>query len=161
LKTFNALCVCLQYKHPRSMKRVIRSDKRVTLLLLLWSHKCDHGAEPRSHIIATSTVKGLNTVDVQALHAHFLHEILQYTGKSNIYTYTFYNQVCKSSDTSVDTHTHTVTHTHTHTHTNTHTYTNTHTHIYKHTHSHIQNHTCTCAQVYSSAMSFLRNCGTV
>jgi hypothetical protein len=59
LKTLNALCVCLQYKHPRSMKRVIRSDKPVTLLLLLWSHKCDFGAEPRSHIIATSAVKGL------------------------------------------------------------------------------------------------------
>jgi hypothetical protein len=26
-KTLNAPCVCLQYKHPRSMKRVIRSDK--------------------------------------------------------------------------------------------------------------------------------------
>jgi hypothetical protein len=41
------------------MKRVIRSDKPVTLLLLLWSHKCDFGAEPRSRIIATSVVKGL------------------------------------------------------------------------------------------------------
>jgi hypothetical protein len=41
------------------MKRVIRSDKPVTLLLLLWSHKCDIGAEPRSRIIATSAVKGL------------------------------------------------------------------------------------------------------
>jgi hypothetical protein len=61
LKTLNALCVCLQYKHPRSMKRVIRSDKPVTLLLLFWSHKCDNGAEPRSRIIATSAVKGLNT----------------------------------------------------------------------------------------------------
>jgi hypothetical protein len=30
------------------------------LLLLLWSHKCDFGAEPRSRIIATSAVKGLN-----------------------------------------------------------------------------------------------------
>jgi hypothetical protein len=59
LKTLNALCVCLQYKHPRSMKRVIKSDKPVTLLLLLWSHICDFGAEPRSHIIATSAVKGL------------------------------------------------------------------------------------------------------
>jgi hypothetical protein len=58
LKTLNALCVCLQYKHPRSMKRVIRSDKPVTLLLLFWSHKCDIGAEPRSRIIATSAVKG-------------------------------------------------------------------------------------------------------
>jgi hypothetical protein len=59
LKTLNALCVCLQYKHPRSMKIVIRSDKPVYLLLLLWSHKCDFGAEPRSRIIATSAVKGL------------------------------------------------------------------------------------------------------
>jgi hypothetical protein len=51
LKTLNTLCVCLLYKHPRSMKRVIRSDKPVTLLLLFWSHKCDNGAEPRSRII--------------------------------------------------------------------------------------------------------------
>jgi hypothetical protein len=35
------------------------SDKPVTLLLLLLSHKCDFGAEPRSPIIATSAVKGL------------------------------------------------------------------------------------------------------
>jgi hypothetical protein len=41
------------------MKRVIRSDKPVTLLLLLWSHKCDIGAEPRSRIIVTLAVKGL------------------------------------------------------------------------------------------------------
>jgi hypothetical protein len=61
LKTLNALCVCLQYKHPRSTKRVIRSDKPVTLLLPFWSHKCDIGAEPRSRIIATSAVKGLNS----------------------------------------------------------------------------------------------------
>jgi hypothetical protein len=61
LKTLNALCVCLQYKHPRSMKRVIRSEKPVTLLLLFWSHKCDIGAEPRSSIIATSAAKGLNS----------------------------------------------------------------------------------------------------
>jgi hypothetical protein len=59
LKTLNALCICPQYKHPRSMKRVIRSDKPVTLLLLFWSHKCNFGAEPRSRIIATSAVKGL------------------------------------------------------------------------------------------------------
>jgi hypothetical protein len=58
LKTMNALCVCLQYKHPRSIERVIKSDKPVTLLLLLWSHKCDFGAEPRSCIIATSAMKG-------------------------------------------------------------------------------------------------------
>jgi hypothetical protein len=40
------------------MKRVTRSDKPDTLLLLLWSHKCDFGAEPRNRIIATSAVKG-------------------------------------------------------------------------------------------------------
>jgi hypothetical protein len=62
VKTLNALCVCLQYKRPRSMKRVIRSDKIVTLLLLFWSHKCDLSAEPRSRIIATSAVKGLKSV---------------------------------------------------------------------------------------------------
>jgi hypothetical protein len=56
LKTLNALCVWLQYKHPRSMQRVIRSDKPVTLLPLFWSHKCEFGAEPRSRIIATSSV---------------------------------------------------------------------------------------------------------
>jgi hypothetical protein len=60
LRTLNALCVCLQYKHLRSIKRVIISDNPVTLLLLLWSHKCDFGAEPRSRLIATSAVKGLN-----------------------------------------------------------------------------------------------------
>jgi hypothetical protein len=60
VKTLNALCVCLQYKHLRSMKKVIRSDKPVTFLLLLWLHKCDFGAEPRSRKIATSAVKGLN-----------------------------------------------------------------------------------------------------
>jgi hypothetical protein len=58
LKTLNAPCVCLQYKHPRSMKRVIRSDKPVTfappfLVTQMW-HR-----QPRSHIIATSAVKGL------------------------------------------------------------------------------------------------------
>jgi hypothetical protein len=41
------------------MKRVIRSDEPVTLFLLLWSHKCNFGAEPKSRIIATSAVKGL------------------------------------------------------------------------------------------------------
>jgi hypothetical protein len=44
------------------MKRVIRSYKPVTLLLLLWSHKCDFGAEPRSRLIATSAVKELKKV---------------------------------------------------------------------------------------------------
>jgi hypothetical protein len=65
LKTLNALCVCLQYKHPRSMKRVIRSGKPITLLLLLWWHKCDFGAEPRSRITATSAVKGLNLIHIK------------------------------------------------------------------------------------------------
>jgi hypothetical protein len=41
------------------MKRVIRSDKPVNVLLLFWSHKCDIGAGPRSRIIATSAVRGL------------------------------------------------------------------------------------------------------
>jgi hypothetical protein len=48
------------------MKRVIRSDKPVTLLLLLWSHKCDFGAEPRSRIIATSAVKGLTCYNLES-----------------------------------------------------------------------------------------------
>jgi hypothetical protein len=78
LKTLNALCVCLHYKHPRSIKRVIRSDKPVTLLLLLWSHKCDFGAEPRSRIIATSAVKGLiimnnNKMAICSAHFHAKH----------------------------------------------------------------------------------------
>jgi hypothetical protein len=60
LKPLNALCVCLQYKHARSIKRIIRSGKPVTLLLLLWSHKCDFGAKLKSRIIATSAVKVLN-----------------------------------------------------------------------------------------------------
>jgi hypothetical protein len=73
LKTLNALCICLRYKHPRSMKRVIRSDKPVTLLFLFWSHKCDFGAEPRSRIIATLAVKGLrrqaSDLDLDCDHA--------------------------------------------------------------------------------------------
>jgi hypothetical protein len=44
------------------MKRVIRSDKPVTVLLLFWSHQCDIGAEPRRRIIATSAVEGLITL---------------------------------------------------------------------------------------------------
>jgi hypothetical protein len=70
LKTLNALYVCLQYKHPRSIKRVIRSDKPITLLLLLWSHKCDFGAGPWSRIIATSAVKGLNKIIVGMPNIH-------------------------------------------------------------------------------------------
>jgi hypothetical protein len=75
LKTLNALCVCLQYKHPGSIKRVIRSDKPVTLLLLLWPHKCDIGAEPRSRIIANSAVKGLNSnLHLSLVRRHILQK---------------------------------------------------------------------------------------
>jgi hypothetical protein len=48
LKTLNAICVCLQYKHPRSMKRVIRTDKPTTSIVPVKSQKCDFGAEPMS-----------------------------------------------------------------------------------------------------------------
>jgi hypothetical protein len=41
-------------------ERVFRSDKPVTLVYPLRSHKGDNGAEPRCRIIATSAVKGLN-----------------------------------------------------------------------------------------------------
>jgi hypothetical protein len=40
LKILNALCVCLQYKHPRSMKRVIRSDKPITSVFPVKSQNC-------------------------------------------------------------------------------------------------------------------------
>jgi hypothetical protein len=59
LKTLNALCVCLQYKHPRSIKRVIRSDKPITSVFPVKSKKCDFGAEPRCGFIAISAGKGL------------------------------------------------------------------------------------------------------
>jgi hypothetical protein len=39
LKTSNALCVCLQYKHPRSVKSVIRTDKPITLVFPVKSQK--------------------------------------------------------------------------------------------------------------------------
>jgi hypothetical protein len=68
LKTLNALCICLQNKYPRSTKRVIRSDKPVTLFLLFWSHKCDFGGEPRSRKIATSAVKGLTSIQNHIWH---------------------------------------------------------------------------------------------
>jgi hypothetical protein len=71
VKTLNALCVCLQYKHPRLVKRVTRSIKPVTLLLLLLSHKCDFGAEPRSRIIATSAVKGLRPFMNKTFCGHY------------------------------------------------------------------------------------------
>jgi hypothetical protein len=78
LKTLNAPCVCLQYKHPMSMKRVIRSDKPVTLLLLFRSHKCDFGAEPGSRIIATSAVKGLKEEgEERGLYLHGRMELVE------------------------------------------------------------------------------------
>jgi hypothetical protein len=75
VKTLKALCVCLQYKHLRSMERVIRSDKPLTLFLLLWSHKCDFGAEPRSRIIATSAVKGLR-MPAMIIASFTIHKII-------------------------------------------------------------------------------------
>jgi hypothetical protein len=69
LKTLNALYDCLQYKHPSSIKRFIRSDKPITLLFPVKSQKCDFGAEPRSRIIATSAVKWLKLF--AALHVSF------------------------------------------------------------------------------------------
>jgi hypothetical protein len=59
LKTLNALCVCLQCKHPRSIKRFIRSDKPITSVFRVKSQKCDFGAEPRCRLFATSAGKGL------------------------------------------------------------------------------------------------------
>jgi hypothetical protein len=59
LKTLNALCVCLQYKHPRSIERVIRSDKPITSVFPVKSQKCDFGAEPSCRLFATSAGKGL------------------------------------------------------------------------------------------------------
>jgi hypothetical protein len=56
LKTWNALCVCLAYEHPRSIERVIRSAKSITSVK---SQKCDFGAEPRFRLYATSAEKGL------------------------------------------------------------------------------------------------------
>jgi hypothetical protein len=73
------------------MKKVVRSDKPVTLLLFFWSHKCDFGAEPRSRIIATSAVKVLT-------HSPPLYSPLP------------------SPPPHPPTHAHTHTHTHTHTH---------------------------------------------
>jgi hypothetical protein len=101
LKTLNALCVCLQYKHPRSIKRVIRSDKPVTLLLLLWSHKCDFGAEPRSRIIATSAVKGLIIYSMQWYN---YNDVMHFnTLKNNIHRYWHHN-VCGTVMWHFDTH---------------------------------------------------------
>jgi hypothetical protein len=41
----NALCGYLQYKHLRSMKRVIRLNKLITSDFLVKSQKCDIGRE--------------------------------------------------------------------------------------------------------------------
>jgi hypothetical protein len=92
LKTLNALCVCLQYKHSRSTKRVIRSDKPVTLLLLLWSHKCDFGAEPRSRIIATSAVKGLTDLFINPRSATSMRLLCGYAR----YKCSFIHSLCTS-----------------------------------------------------------------
>jgi hypothetical protein len=50
----------LQYEHPRSIKRVIRSDKPITSVFPVKSQKCDFGAEPRCRLFATSAGKVLN-----------------------------------------------------------------------------------------------------
>jgi hypothetical protein len=42
------------------MKRVIRSDKPITLVFPVKLQKCDFGAEPRCRLFATSAGKGLN-----------------------------------------------------------------------------------------------------
>jgi hypothetical protein len=59
LKTLNALRVCLQYKDPRSIKRVIKSGKPITLVFPIKSQKCDVGAEPKCRLLATPAGKGL------------------------------------------------------------------------------------------------------
>jgi hypothetical protein len=76
------------------MKRVITSDKPVTVLLLLWSHKCDIGAEPRSRVSATSAVQGLiifkcMNADVQVAHVKILNgnNPIAYRGKD----FSYYN----------------------------------------------------------------------
>jgi hypothetical protein len=66
LKTLNALCVCLQYKHPRSMKRIIRSDKPITSVFPVKSPKCDFGSEPRCRLL----VKHLKIVICRACLPH-------------------------------------------------------------------------------------------
>jgi hypothetical protein len=45
LVCFWTLCVYLQYKHPRSTKRDMRSDKPITSVFPVRSHKCDIGRE--------------------------------------------------------------------------------------------------------------------
>jgi hypothetical protein len=70
LKTLNALCVYLQYKHHRSMKRVIRSDKPITSVFPVKSQKCDFGAEPRCRLIVTSAGKGLIHLDIRSKKTH-------------------------------------------------------------------------------------------
>jgi hypothetical protein len=73
LKILNALCVCLQYKHPRSIKRVIRSDKPLASVFLVKSQKCDFGAEPRFSLFATSAGKGLNQVSARNCFFTWVH----------------------------------------------------------------------------------------
>jgi hypothetical protein len=73
LKTLNALCVCLQYKHPRSIKRVIRSGKPITSVFPVKSQQCDFGAEPRCRLFATSAGKGLKIY----LQVHVLQPLAQ------------------------------------------------------------------------------------
>jgi hypothetical protein len=55
------LCVCLQYKHPRSTKRVIRSDNPITSVFPVTSQKCDFGAEHRCRSFATLAGKHIQT----------------------------------------------------------------------------------------------------
>jgi hypothetical protein len=55
-------------------ERVFRSDKPVTLVYPLRSHKCDNGAEPRCRIIATSAVKGLKTRTFIQNRVYFPHK---------------------------------------------------------------------------------------
>jgi hypothetical protein len=83
LKTLNVLCVCLQYKHPRSKIRVIRSDKPVTWVFPVKSQKCDFGAEPRCRLIVTSTGQGLN------LYVHPVRQFL--TDFCTIFTFQMAN----------------------------------------------------------------------
>jgi hypothetical protein len=51
---------------PRSIKRVIRSDKPITSVFPVKSQKCDFGAERRCRLFATSAGpgKGLNGFDL-------------------------------------------------------------------------------------------------
>jgi hypothetical protein len=61
LKTLTALCVFLQYKHPRSIKKSLgqTSQSLMTLVFPVKLQKCDFGAKPRCRLFATSAGKGL------------------------------------------------------------------------------------------------------